>query len=294
MGYLLVSILCTTLIFIVFRFIGIYKVNTFQAIVANYWVCVLLGILFQLPQGWEAFNHLPVLFFLIGSAIGGFFVVVFFFMGKTTQHFGVSPATITARMSLVIPAIYSVIRYNEPLGMVKVLGILTALAAIVFTLFDRSQLKEAELVVSEKKLYLFPLGAFLGTGLVDSLFKTAQINFLSAELNRPFLIALFGVSAVIGSVVMLLKIYLQNVQWERKSMKWGLVLGTVNYFAIFFLLLALTESNIGGSVLFPINSVSIVALSTLGSYVIFSERLNFLNKVGFALSILAIILIYIA
>jgi len=294
MGYLLVSILCTTLIFIVFRFIGIYKVNTFQAIVTNYWACVLLGILFQLPQGWEAFNHLPILFFLIGSAIGCFFVAVFFFMGKTTQNFGVSPATITARMSLVIPAIYSVIRYDEPLGMIKILGIVTALAAIVLTLFDRGQLKEEELVVSDKKLYLLPLGAFLGTGLVDSLFKTAQVNFLSAELNRPFLIALFGVSAVIGSAVMRLKVYLQNVQWEKKSIKWGLLLGTVNYFAIFFLLLALTESSIGGSVLFPINSVSIVALSTLGSYIIFKERLNFLNKIGFGLSILAIVLIYVA
>ncbi len=294
MGYLLVSILCTTLIFIVFRFIGIYKVNTFQAIVANYWACVLLGVLFQLPQGWEAFNHLPILFFLIGSAIGCFFVAVFFFMGKTTQNFGVSPATITARMSLVIPAIYSVIRYDEPLGMIKILGIVTALAAIVLTLFDRGQLKEEELVVSNKKLYLLPLGAFLGTGLVDSLFKTAQVSFLSAELNRPFLIGLFGVSAVIGSAVMLLKVCLQNVQWEKKSMKWGLLLGTVNYFAIFFLLLALTKSNIGGSVLFPINSVSIVALSTLASYIIFRERLNFLNKIGFGLSILAIVLIYVA
>ena len=294
MGYLFLSILSTTLVFITFRLMGQYRVHTFHTIVINYLACVLLGFLF-LPSGaYAKLFELPAAFYQIGLVNGLLFVLNFWFMGKTTQTFGVAPATITARMSLIIPAFFSIFVFNEVFNLLKAIGIAAALMAIYLSLYKPQRKPSVNPVAMNKLLFLFPLGAFLGTGIIDSLFKVAQVEFLMDIPNVAFLLMLFGVAGFAGLLVILGNFFTQTQRWENRTIPWGILLGIFNFFGIYFLLVALSKSQLAGSVLFPINSVSIVVLSTLASFFIFKEQLNTWNKVGFILAIAAILFITFA
>ncbi len=294
MGYLFLSIIATTLVFVTFRFIGQYRIHTFHAIVVNYVVCVILGLIFLPIEAYGKLLDLPFLFYVIGSFNGFLFVFNFWLMGKTTQVFGVAPATITARMSLVIPAFFSIFAYNEVLNIVKAIGIITALAAIYLSLYESEESESTSSLPVNKLLLLFPLGAFLGTGIIDSLFKVAQNEFLMAIPNVAYLLIVFGLAGLVGLLVMGVNGLITGEPFKARTIPWGFLLGIVNFFAIYFLLLALSKSQLAGSVLFPVNSVSIVVLSTLASYFIFRERLNTWNIIGFFLAIAAILFITLA
>lgn len=294
MGYLFLSIVATTLVFITFRFIGQYRIHTFHAIVVNYLVCVILGLFFLPYEAYGELLALPFLFYVIGSVNGFLFVFNFWLMGKTTQVFGVAPATITARMSLVIPAFFSIFVYNEVLNIIKAIGIIAALTAIYLSLYESKESESPSSLPVNKLLLLFPIGAFLGTGIIDSLFKVAQNEFLMAIPNVAYLLIVFGLAGLVGLVIMGFNGINNREIFKVRTIPWGIVLGIVNFFAIYFLLMALSKSQLAGSVLFPVNSVSIVVLSTLASYLLFRERLNTLNIIGFFTAIAAILFITFA
>ena len=292
MGYLALSIIATTLIFVVFRLIGQQGVHTLQAIVVNYFVSVALGALF-LPSNPFDFSQLPSTFFTIGSVIGVLFVINFWLMGRATQLFGVGPATIIARISLVIPAFFSILAFGEVFNVLKGLGLLAALAGIVFTLYEPGLLQKLKAGYRWWP-YAYPLGAFLGTGIIDSLFKMAEVAFLGNLPNLYFLLLLFSIAGVGGAVFTGYRLATGKMHPDHRALPFGALLGVVNFFAIYFLLMALSVSDLAGSVLFPVNSVSIVALSTFLSYSVFKEPLNVYNLAGFTLAISAILLITLA
>ena len=294
MGYLFLSIIATTLVFLTFKLIGRYKVHTFHAIVFNYVVCVGLGFAFLPTEAYGKLYDLPASFYQTGLAIGVLFVLNFWAMGKTTQVFGVAPATITARMSLIIPALFSVWVFDETFNFFKRIGIVTALAAVYLSLYEPGMGRKTKERDISGLLYLFPVGAFLGTGIIDSLFKVAQVSFLKDVPNVAFLLMLFGIAGISGIFIIIINVIFNRESFQWKTLLFGAVLGVVNFFAIYFLLLALSVSEMEGSVLFPVNSVSIVALSTFASYMVFGERLNYFNKMGFVLAIAAILLITFA
>jgi len=82
MIYLVLSILFSTLIFIIFKYFGIYKVNTLQAIVVNYIVAFILGMFSA-----KSFSKIPIIpqqsWFYGALILGGLFVSVFFVMALT-------------------------------------------------------------------------------------------------------------------------------------------------------------------------------------------------------------------
>ncbi len=292
MVYLALSIIATTLIFVVFRFIGRQNVHTFQAIVVNYMVSVGLG-LFLVPKQSVEIDTLPTEFFQIGLAIGLLFVINFWFMGRATQLFGVAPATILARISLVVPAFFSIWMFGEVFNALKALGLLSAILAIMLTLYEPGLIHRLR-DPARWWPYFFPLGAFLGTGIIDSLFKVAEVQFLGSIPNLYFLLYLFGFAGLVGLLFICYRFSTGHMKLDRRAIPFGIVLGIVNFFAIYCLLLALSVSDLAGSVLFPINSVSIVALSTFISYSIFREPLNIYNLSGFLLAVSAILLITLA
>ena len=293
MGYLALSIIATTFIFVVFRLIGQYHVPTFQAIVVNYFVSVGLGLIFLSGDAYQLIANMPRLFYTIGLALGILFVINFWLMGRATQIFGVAPATILARISLIIPASFSIVAFGEAFNWLKALGIVAALLAIVLTLYEPGLLTKLR-SRSTLTAYLFPIGAFVGTGLIDSLFKIAEVNFLKNIPNLLFLSVLFGVAGIGGTMFIVVRYAQGNVNLDNRALPFGTLLGIANFCGIYFLLLALSASDLAGSVLFPINSVSIVALSTLIAYLGFREPINRWNLAGFSMAIAAILFMTLA
>jgi uncharacterized membrane protein len=78
--------------------------------------------------------------------------------------------------------------------------------------------------------------------------------------------------------------------FTRKNIIAGIFLGIPNYFSIYFLFKALNFYLNNSAAVFPINNVGIVVASTLFAVLIFSEKLNRKNVIGFVLAIISIIL----
>jgi drug/metabolite transporter (DMT)-like permease len=147
----------------------------------------------------------------------------------------------------------------------------------------------------DKAVVFIPLFLFIGMGVVDSMVKLAQHRFVVDEETALFSAILFLNAFLSGLVAMLFyrkynRQFLQGAVWG-----WGLLLGTVNFGSIFFLVRALNYSSptgkgMDGSVIFGANNMSIVALSVLVGLLAFKEKLKFINWIGIVLSALALLL----
>ena len=135
---LVLSICCSSLIFVIFKLYDTYKIETFYAIITNYVVACVVGLSFYAGKidpiaiGKEAW--FPGTFLL-----GFLFIIIFNLMARTSQTVGVSVASVATKMSLVIPVVFGVLVYHEQLSFLKILGILLALGAVYFASVKEKQ-----------------------------------------------------------------------------------------------------------------------------------------------------------
>ncbi|MEO0903088.1 MAG: EamA family transporter, partial [Bacteroidota bacterium] len=171
---LILSVLCSTLILVIFKLYATYGVQTLYAIIVNYITACCTGLLFY--TGSVTIGDILEKPWVWGTvALGVFFIVVFNIIAKTSQVAGVSVASVATKMSLVIPVIFGVFLYKEVLSSIQIIGILLALAAVYFT-----SVKESSKQLS-KKVLLLPLLAFLGSGLIDAFIKYFEEIHLTDE-----------------------------------------------------------------------------------------------------------------
>jgi multidrug transporter EmrE-like cation transporter len=68
----------------------------------------------------------------------------------------------------------------------------------------------------------------------------------------------------------------------------GFLLGAANFGSLYFIIKALNKSNLDSSLVFALNNMSVVALTTILGTLLFKERLNKINFVGIALAIISL------
>lgn len=286
MMYLILSILFSTSLFVIFKYFQIFKVNTLQAIVVNYFVAFALGMFSSNSFG--KISTITAQPWVYGAVFLGFlFVSIFFVMAKVSQENGVSVASIGGKMSVVVPIIFGIILYNESVTILKIIGILIALIAVYL-----ASVKEEK--TNLKASLLFPALLFLGSGIIDTVLKYTETNFVPVNEVAFFSGSLFGYAAVFGILVLIVKQIIKKEKFRIKSLIAGVVLGIPNYYSIVFLIKALQNKNFESSTLFTVNNVATVIVSTLVGLLLFKENFSTKNKIGVGLAILGIILVTIA
>ncbi|WP_369047784.1 EamA family transporter [Tenacibaculum sp. UWU-22] len=286
MLFLILSILFSTLLFVIFKYFELYKVNVLQAIIVNYIVAFVMGM-FSVKAYGKLFSIASQPWFYYALFLGLLFVTIFFAMAKTAQKNGVSVASIASKMSVVIPVTFGVILYNESVSFLKVVGIIIALIAVYL-----SSVKDDK--INTKASLFFPLVLFLGSGAIDTALKYVEANFVAKNEVAFFSGSLFGFAACFGIVILLSRQFVHKEKFQFKSIIAGVVLGIPNYYSIVFLIKALQNKNVESSTLFTINNVGIVVMSTIVGLLLFKESFSAKNKIGIALAILGIILVYVA
>ena len=138
-----------------------------------------------------------------------------------------------------------------------------------------------------KVSWVLPLILFAGSGLLDATLNFAEAKVVDSNQLGLFTPTAFAIAAIFGIVYLLYKKQIPS----KKSLLFGLVLGIPNYFSIYILLKALEGSGFESSIVFPINNMGVVLVSTLISLIWFGEKLSIKNYIGLAISILAISLI---
>ena len=285
MVYLLISICISSFLFVIFKLFDVLKINTFQAIVVNYFTAAVLG--FFLSNNLVSFQQIPDQPWFFGAfLLGIMFILVFNVMALTSQKNGLSVASVSSKMSVVIAIVFGVWYYEESLSFIKVIGILLALIAVYLTSF-----KEKNGIAQKNKDFLFPILLFFGSGAIDTSLKYVETSYVTEGGVPLFSATIFGCAFVLGVIALLYQKVKGTLNFELKSIFGGILLGVPNYFSIVYLLKALSTEGMESSTAFTLNNVGIVILSTLFGLFIFNEKLISKNWVGIGIAVVSITLI---
>lgn len=281
MIYLFFSILSSSLLYIIFKLFKQFKINTYHAIITNYFVAFSFG-LFMSDSGMNLMEVTASKWFTGTIVLGLLFILIFNIMGITAQRSGVAVTSVATKMSVVIPVVFGLFVYNESAGFLKLSGILLALVAVYLaSVKSREGFKWRNITL--------PFLLFIGSGLIDTSLKFLETNYVEKPAHFPiFSTTIFGFAALFGLLLLMFK---RNEKLEFRSIIGGIILGIPNYFSIFFLLNALSTEGLESSTIFTVNNVSIVMLSTLVGLLVFREKLLTKNWVGIGLAIISIFLV---
>ncbi len=287
MFYLIITILLNTLLFAMFKVFARYKVDNLQAIIVNYFVCVITGSIFlgEFPVSTGSINQ-PWLPWAI--LMGVMFISIFNLVAWRTVKDGLTTATIANKLSMVIPVIFSIALYNEKLTVVKLMGIILAFPAVYFT----TRVKGDD---TKPQSIFFPVLLFISSGLLDTLITFVERTFLnSAPLQAAFTIHVFTAASLLGASLIAILKWRKNITLHPRNIIAGIILGVPNYFSIYFLIRLLNSGFLQSSAAIPVNNIGIVLLTAITSILIFKEKITRQRLIGLALSIIAILLIAIA
>lgn len=209
-------------------------------------------------------------------------------MALSFQKAGVALTIIIQKMSLIIPSAFAITLYGESLPLLKLLGMIAAIAAIVLVNLPERK-TEGELHLSPDILIL-PILTFLLSGLIEIvLFYTQASGRLNGD-DIQFTATSFGLAGIFGLAYSMKDLFLHK-KWIRvKDIVAGIGLGLPNFLTI-FLLVYLLSDGWEGSVLFPLNNIGILICTALVGVLIFSERLKLNKVIGLITGALAILLI---
>lgn len=265
---------------------SIYSVNTLQAIVVNYIVACICGIIAYNTS--INFIELPSKNWFWGAmALGLLFIIIFNLIALTTQKNGISVAAVATKMSLVIPSILGIYIYNESLNSFKIIGILIALLAVYLV-----STKGKENIT--KNNLLLPILVFIGSGIIDASIKFIETTYVAENEIPLFSALIFGFAAIIGMLLISYEFITSKMKLELKSVLAGIVLGIPNYFSIYFLIKALRYNNIDSATIFTINNVAILLCTSVLGILFFKEKMSPKNWIGILLAITSIILVSIS
>ena len=284
---LVISVLCSSFLFILFRIFPSRKIDTFQAIVFNYFTAFASGfILFGHEWNNQALSNGNWPIFAVISGV--LFISLFLIMGTSSQQNGVGKTSVAVKMSMAMSVLIMMIGYNESVTFLKILGIVLALIGVVLVSRhddDNSEKKGAEWML---------IVLFIGSGLLDFVLNYVQ-KFELQHLSPSLFSAIgFGIAGVLGSVVLTIRIKQGTTSFHWRNVFAGIALGIPNYFSIFLLLHAYTSTGWKDSTVLAIINVSVVIVSTLLGYFIFSEKLTKIKLIGAFAAISAILILYFA
>jgi drug/metabolite transporter (DMT)-like permease len=285
MIFLILSIFVSVLFGISFKIIAVKNINAFQAIIVNYVVAGSLGFI-TTKSNVTPLNIFEQSWIYVAIGLGIVFITSLFVIAKTTAKSGISVAQVANRMSVVIPIAIAILYYGDNLSVAKIIGIVLAIAAVYLVSH-----KEDKQNVSQKFWWLFPLIIFVCSGIIDSTINYAQRYLLKEVDFDAFLSTIFTTAFVFGFIVLLYQLIIKKEKFQGKAIPAGIILGTINFGTMYFIISALNTNVLEPSALFPINNLSILTISTLISVVVFKEKLSPKNWLGIGLSLLAILIL---
>lgn len=300
MLFFLLAVVFTVMLYLIMRAYPRYQVDSFHAVVFNYYSCVLTGLVLT-PEpavfGQVAWTSEGT---LLTMALGAMFVTAFMLIGLTAQKVSVTATSLAGNMSLVIPVLFGLFVFknnNKDFTLLNYLGLVIALVALALGAIQRApkrEINEGEAGAKNaaaQALWIFPILTFFASGTNNTL-----INYLSSKYYPAGQITVFMIIACLGAVVigtsiLIYRILAHGHKLRFRSVVGGLMLGVPNFLSLYFLLLALAAFGNSAAYVFPIYNILTMLVSALAAWLIYKERLNNLNKWGLVLAVIAIVLI---
>lgn len=286
MIYLILAILFSTAIFVVMRLFSRFNLDNHQALMWNYATATVIGFAMSAVNGSLA-SPVSEPWFLLSILTGFWFILTYVLMVVSSQRSGVTVTSLSSKLSVVIPTLFGVLFLKEALGWTAVTGIVLALTALFLVVGgkDKSQAKTEKTTL----IVLLPILIFFSTGIGDVLMKITETA--NGHENDPTLMVAFiyGVSFVFSLILMGYDLIKGKSKWQWKNASGGIVLGAVNFFSTYSVYQAMRVFD--NVVLFPVYNIGVVCLTALAGWLLFKEKLTWINYLGLVIAIFAVVLI---
>lgn len=277
-------VLVTASIGVIFKLFPRWRVDTFNAIVVNYTLCLLLGTWLDPAVRWpfEMAVHqaswIPIAILLSILFIAGFNLAA-----TAVQEVGMTITTLMQKMSILLTVSFALLVHEEKASALKVAGLLLALIAIfLINRPARGSLGN----VRRRQLLALILVWLIAAGVEIVIFSAERSGRLG-EQQMAFTTHGFGFAGLIGWMIVLFRLPGGRPLPSRQDILAGLLLGAPNFFSIYLLLYMLNQGW-PASLMYPLVNITVLVASALIAVLGFRERLSPANWVGLALAIAAI------
>ncbi|MCQ2068548.1 MAG: GRP family sugar transporter [Bacteroidaceae bacterium] len=297
--FLIIATVLTAMFSIVFKIFHRKDIDANQAIFFNYLTAFILGVLFSL-NGEAVVNPLKADWLVDVIILGFIFMAGMVMLSASTRRVGVAISTVCSRASMVIPIIVSYLLIE---GSAKPKWLLICLVLVAMTLTIWTDKPEGGHKYTLLDI-LAPVTVFLTFGASNSYLKVLQhrvtVNDTAAGLSEQVINSEISlVTASVFFVAMIMCIYSffkKGPDGKRsplllKNVTGGVVLGFVNYFCTYTLMLSM--KTIDSSFLFPVHNIGIVAIGAIVGWLAFNEKLRPHQVVGIVLAAVSIALLCI-
>ncbi len=227
------------------------------------------------------------LWFFSSIMLSILFIVGFNLMAISFQKAGLALTAIIQKMSLLISAAFAIVFYDEILTNYKLIGFIAAVMTIILVNYPK---KGQKIELKNKWLIALPLTVFLLSGFIEILLFYVEVSGQVNGDGMYFTATAFGLAGCMGSLLVLFRVITKRAQFRLKDVIGGVILGLPNYLSI-YLLVYLLGKGWEGSILFPLNNVSILLMVTLIGAFFYKEKIDKLKTIGLCFGIIAIVLI---
>lgn len=296
MLFLGLSIVLSVLLLLNFRVFPRYDVNTFQAIVFNYPVCFLTGLLLM-PAGQSFTIDLTQTWTWLALGLGVGFILTFLLSGASTQRMGITATSLANNLSLVIPVCFSLFVFRtggKTFDWLNYTGLGLALVAVGLTTYKKESSVDSSAVRASRSgvNVLLPVGVFLFYGATNTMINYMNLNYIPSADKTIQVTLTMVLGAIIAGLLMLgLRLIQGKETFQPKSLIGAITLGVPNFLSFYTLLLALSAFGSNGAFVYPLYNIGVILVAALLAALFFREKLSTANKIGLGLAILAIGLI---
>lgn len=294
MLFLVLSIALSVLLLLNFRLFPRYGVDTFQAIVFNYPVCFLTGLVL-LPAGQSFSLDFAQTWTWLAMGLGVGFILTFLLSGASTQRMGITATSLANNLSLVIPVCFSLFVFGtggKPFDALNYLGLVLALVAVGLSTYR----KPAENGVKNPRRVganaLLPVAVFLCYGATNTTINYMNLRYIpSADKTVQVTLTMVAGAIAAGLLMFVVRLAQGKETFQLKSLIGAVTLGIPNFLSFYTLLLALSAFGGNGAFVYPVYNIGVILLAAGVAALFFGERLTMVNRLGLALAVLAIGLI---
>lgn len=280
MIYLVFSIICSVTVGVLFKLAKRYQINLTQAITWNYLFAICLSLIFFKPD----FSSIHISKIApIYWALGFLLPSIFIFLGLSVRNAGLARTDIAQRLSLFISLSAAYFLFNENFDRYKEVAIVFGFAAIIFTMYKKSDR------ISSKKSWVYLLLVFIGFGSIDVLFK--MVSQITTIPYTTSLFIIYCIAFLLSIVYLLFLVVRKQTKLQLINFFCGCILGLFNFGNILFYLKTHREMSDNPSTVFAGMNMGVIVVGTLIGVFIFREKLSKWNYIGLTLALLSIVLI---
>ena len=235
----------------------------------NYAVCSCLSYYYMTGAGTQVFQNAEGIGFTIGIGLisGIWYLAAFLFMQWNMRENGVVLSSTFNRLGVLVPTIMAMVVFKESPKMIQIIGIVIALVAIVLMQFEKGSDQGGN-----KKIWLVVM--LLSSGFCDSLTNVYD-KLGNPILKDNYLLYTFFVALLCATAL--------TIREKNKISKWdlffGFIIGVPNYYSSRFMFEAL--KTVPAVIAYPVSSVGTILAISVGSVILFKEKVS--NQKKFAL-----------